>query len=341
MMPQRRGRRAFTLIELLVVIAIIGVLIALLLPAVQAAREAARRSQCINNLKQIGLALHNYHDSRGSIPMGFADGGAWNQWTSVTMLLPYLEQAPLYNSINFANTGDAGDNNGINITSIRTTISGFQCPSDTDRLSNVQGHINYAGNWGSKPYRYSSQPDGLFAAATVTNPIGFRDIIDGLSQTAAYSERVKGIGDGSLLGAQNAAVQVFDPLIPSSAMLNVAATTDIDVGPVLYYQACKAVNPRTNPIGAFGSTGGIWHQVFMSNTCYTHVMPPNSPNCNFAMGDGNHVGGASTASSRHSGAVNVLFADGSTRSVKNSVNYMVWWAVGTKAGNEVVSSDQY
>ncbi len=167
--------------------------------------------------------------------------------------------------------------------------------------------------------------------------VGFRDIIDGLSQTAAFSERVKGIGDGSALGARTN----VDPLNPSATMLSVAATSDQDVGPVLYYAACLAARSPATPAGSFGQTGSFWHQVFMNNTCYNHVMPPNAQDCNYPMGDSNHPGGASTASSRHPGQVNVLFADGSTRSVKSSVNYQVWWNLGTKAGNEVVSASDY
>ena len=347
-MNRRDVSRGFTLIELLVVIAIIGVLIGLLLPAVQAAREAARRSQCINNLKQIGLALHNYHDSVGSIPMGYSDGQGWGQWSCLVMLLPQMEQKPLFDALNFANTGAAGYIAGVNITAINTSVNAFQCPSDTDRLTNVQGHVNYAGNWGTKPNRYSTTPNGVFQMSVDffnpskrNNAVGFRDIIDGLSQTAAFSERVKGIGDGSLLGSQNNATQGVDPLNPSSALLNLPATSDADVGPVLYYQACLPLDPRTATIGSFGMTGGMWHQVFASSTCYNHVMPPNTHNCNYPMGDGNQAGGASPASSRHPGVVNVLFADGSTRTVKGSVNYQVWWNVGTRAGNEVVSSDTY
>src|SRR3954451_2672849 len=105
-------RRGFTLIELLVVIAIIGVLIALLLPAVQAAREAARRSQCTNNLKQIGIALHNYHDGTGSLPWGHGPFG-WNDWSASVMLLPFIEQKQIYDAINF-NANISGANPGAN-----------------------------------------------------------------------------------------------------------------------------------------------------------------------------------------------------------------------------------
>ena len=149
-----RNRGGFTLIELLVVIAIIAVLIALLLPAVQAAREAARRAQCVNNLKQIGLAMHNYHSSVNSLPWG--DGPWWIEWSAHTLLLPYMEQGPIYNAINFSDTQPFGltpmpINNPANTTATYTVISGFICPSDPDRLTDPNGHNNYMANSGSAP----------------------------------------------------------------------------------------------------------------------------------------------------------------------------------------------
>src|SRR6516225_1414891 len=135
---EARARRGFTLIELLVVIAIIAVLIALLLPAVQSAREAARRAQCVNNMKQIGLAMHNYHSSVNSLPWG--DGPWWIEWSAHTLLLPYIEQGLIYNAINFSDTQPLGQpplniNNPVNTTACYVVISGFICPSDQDRLT--------------------------------------------------------------------------------------------------------------------------------------------------------------------------------------------------------------
>src|SRR3954453_11660663 len=142
-----KPRPGFTLIELLVVIAIIGVLIALLLPAVQAAREAARRSQCTNNLKQLGLGLHNYHQGVGSFPMGSsrANGATWNNWSAQGLMLPYMEQQAIYNAINF----NWEVTQSVNTTAAYTTISSFLCPSDGN-AGNITGLLNsYTGSCGT------------------------------------------------------------------------------------------------------------------------------------------------------------------------------------------------
>jgi prepilin-type N-terminal cleavage/methylation domain-containing protein/prepilin-type processing-associated H-X9-DG protein len=340
----RRTRPGFTLIELLVVIAIIAVLIALLLPAVQAAREAARRSQCVNNLKQLGIALHNYHDSVGCLPMGTFDmANGCQQWSFLAMILPQLEQSVIYNAMNFYNIAGACSNSLANTTGFRSTVNVFNCPSDVDRLTNVEGHFNYCGNWGSKPWRYSPNPSGPFVAAGYTwyippggvlKPISLASILDGTSNTAGVSERVKGIGPGDVLQT----TMVADPTTPSAVPYALAATTDADQSGQLYFNGCTAIQ-STGAIAAIGVPGGMWHQILKGDTCYNHVMPPNGNTCVYGLPDNNHPQGALTATSRHPGVVNVLFLDGTVRAVKNSINIKTWWAVGTMAGSEVVSAD--
>ena len=203
-------RRGFTLIELLVVIAIIGVLIALLLPAVQSAREAARRIQCTNNLKQFGLAMHNYHSTYDAFPMGASlcyynyGGGSpcttWNNWSAHAMLLGYLEQSALYNAINFNMEGRGSDYASMaNSTAYNAKVSVFLCPSDVNA-----GRVNdncYYGSVGPTTNAGSDVPPRGGSAgacpnwASATSGIfgfrlsyGMRDVTDGSSNTIAFSE---------------------------------------------------------------------------------------------------------------------------------------------------------
>jgi len=322
-------------------------LIALLLPAVQAAREAARRSQCTNNLKQIGLAVHNYHSAINSLPPGHL-GTGWNDWSATVMLLPYMEQTQVYNSINFANSGSAAYYGyRPNTTIFRMTLNVLNCPSDLDRLTNVEGHHNYAGNAGNAPESFFDNNrhgacNGCFFSVNNCAPISFAKITDGLSNTACYSEKVKGIGN------QQA---VADPLSPPSTIVSVGVNTGtsggvfLDATPQDYYTRCRAMSPsgpgvQLSTAGAI-SEGQWWYDGHAETGLYNHVMPPNLWSCDDANNSWVNDAAAATASSRHPGGVNVLMCDGSVRFIKGTVTPTVWWALGSSAMGEVISSDSY
>jgi prepilin-type N-terminal cleavage/methylation domain-containing protein/prepilin-type processing-associated H-X9-DG protein len=356
-----RKRRGFTLIELLVVIAIIAVLIALLLPAVQSAREAARRAQCVNNLKQLGLAMHNYHSSINSLPWG--DGPWWIEWSAHTLLLPYIEQGPIYNAINFSNgfflPGSPSFvlNYPVNTTAVYSVINGFNCPSDTDRLTDPNGHNNYMANSGSAPNcDYGgiagtpawSEPaagpfifsdSGIFSGLTFGgSSINIAAITDGTSNTAAFSERVKAIGN-NFTGTS----APFDPGTPTASLATPPAVpTNVENTAQPYYQVCIV----TPPVPVNGNqdaanfmddniSGAMWVSGQPALTRYIHVMPPNTWSCR----SGLQI--AHVANSRHPGGVNVAFCDGSVKFIKASIGLPTWWALGSRCGGEVISSDQY
>ena len=180
-MKQRRG---FTLIELLVVIAIIAVLIALLLPAVQQAREAARRSQCKNNLKQIGLALHNYHDTHRIFPIGNL---SLRGFTAQDYILPYIDQAPLYNQFNFSIT-DWCFNIGAG-TLYATKIPAYGCPSDPLSLSVYGGNQYLEGSYFGVIGTTDSNQNGMLYSSLSGTPTRMRDVTDGTSNTLLLGER--------------------------------------------------------------------------------------------------------------------------------------------------------
>lgn len=308
-MKSSTNRRGFTLVELLVVIAIIGILVGLLLPAVQAARESARRMQCQNNLKQIGLALHNYHSAINRFP--FAIGGTGNKYSALSQLLPYFEQDNVHSKIDFR----LAFNDATNSSARLAELSLFRCPSD---FANTQptagGAVNYCPNKGTSLKWQDARANGVMYLQSST---AFRDIRDGTSYTAAFSERV--IGDGS---------NGYSSPDSDTYLSNADPQTEDEA-----FTACEAVD-TTNLANQFPQfMGAPWID---GKHAYQHISPPNARSCGFQP-----AGKATmTATSRHAVGVQTLFCDGSVRFMTDTIDRTIWRSVGTRAGGEVIGDLQ-
>ena len=315
-----RVRAGFTLIELLVVIAIIAVLIALLLPAVQSAREAARRIQCTNNLKQIGLACHNYHEARARCP---AADMVFNvtELSALSMLLPMMEQTNAYNSINFNFSYDDPNNT----TAMHTVVSGFVCPSDqSNPLPALGGQTNYMADMGSGivwqapvgPNVGLPIPNGVFHGDSATR---FASITDGLSQ-----HRV--------VPASACWPTATTPGQPGRRRLLPASVAD-DPGRGVPDVPGRRHHQPSEPVPAVH--GGPLARRAAHLPCTSR--PPNGRSCGFFVA----LRASMPPSSLHPGGVNLLLADGSVRFVKRHREFPTWRALGTISGGEVISSDGY
>jgi prepilin-type N-terminal cleavage/methylation domain-containing protein len=317
------SKRGFTLIELLVVIAVIGILVSLLLPAVQQAREAARRTQCTNNLKQIGLALHNYHDAHRVFPAAYLadtrhpardpetyDGPNGFGWGA--LLLPYLDQAPLYNNFDFNRPcWDA-----VNALPARTTLVGMLCPSATSTHGPVQvkdgsgavlaefGRTTYVASAGQEePWAYQMEDYGAVADGAMyrNSRVRTADVTDGLTNTVFFGEHAPVLSDKTWVGVvPGAEVCTNNPVrFPLTECDDAATLVNVHSGP-----APSEIDPVTG---------------------FAPIHPPNSPLAHVCQMYSEHHGGA-----------NILLGDGSVRFVSQFIHQPTWAALASRAMGEVV-----
>jgi prepilin-type N-terminal cleavage/methylation domain-containing protein/prepilin-type processing-associated H-X9-DG protein len=377
---KRRMACGFTLIELLVVIAIIGVLIALLLPAVQSAREAARRAQCSNNLKQIGIALHNYHSSHNSFPVGSVIASSrysitdpqysiWTSWSAHALLSPFLEQTNVGNATNFdfGPTVQINDSDfeviGPNLpTVLNMVVSTFMCPSDPN--VGTQNINNYAASYGATTtnlYSWSDNPPSGSFAPNHQEPTGSSGLFtfgrayniaaarDGTSNTIAFAEQL--VGDGGSYVQGNGSPQKYrgNMMIGASGQPSDSGQLSAFTNPAAVLAAVDACRQqfqdpgRTTGINDY--RGYRWAMGLVGFTLFNTIQPPNDVFNGCRYDDRTNVlpdhSFAAGASSAHPGGVNVMLGDGSVRFIKDTVNLRTWWALGTRNGGEVISADQY
>jgi prepilin-type N-terminal cleavage/methylation domain-containing protein/prepilin-type processing-associated H-X9-DG protein len=313
----RAKRRGFTLVELLVVIAIIGILIALLLPAVQAAREAARRSQCTNNMKQLALAFHNYHDTHKTFPSFQYHNPAWSSWRGhgpFSMILPYIEQNATYDLIDFNVEWDHGNNRAAR----DVHINAFSCPSDGPYPDTRYGGINYGINGGSHADFYGqwTAANGFLVRRRESS---FASMRDGTSNMVMLGEFLKGDNTGGTrtpLRDVTNGLTIANWRFPSQADLEAAGV------------ACDANSYQQSNAGRDYGAG------FLGFTLVNTVAPPNWDHISCCAGGGFGYAcdrdGIFPVRSFHPGGGNIAMGDGSVRFATETVDLQVWQYIGAR-----------
>jgi prepilin-type N-terminal cleavage/methylation domain-containing protein/prepilin-type processing-associated H-X9-DG protein len=353
----RRARRGFTLIELLVVISIIAVLISLLLPAVQAAREAARRAQCVNNLKQLALGAHNYVIQNDVLPPQCAgpqvsgtyayDSGFAFSWP--TALLPNIEQAAMYNALNFSVKSRGPEQTTVGYRQLGIML----CPSEetTQQPAWPWATLNYFGNMGGpgviSKFTGTIISNSKWAAHPNLGVVGFKNITDGTSSTALFSEKLVGLYAAN---TNSTYIQVITNTSvyakrgyyqPASGA---GSDTNDPAQAMAFLGACQAIPPNT--VASMSYVFGYqWQTAFYEHgvSSYNHFGPPNALSCHNPNESSfwQITAGSATPTSRHPGGVNVAFCDGSVKFIKDTIALPTWWALGTRAGGEVISDGAY
>jgi len=390
-----RRARGFTLVELLVVIAIIGVLVALLLPAVQAAREAARRTSCVNNVKQMALGAANYESAKKYFPPGrlapdWSENGAvkngYTNYNSVLQnattktgfysvhvwLLPYMEQANIFNQINFKvgqvlqmTTGSGTTPYNVNYNAYANAAGIFICPSDAN-TGRIISENNYRSNLGgSTPFGGSASPavqnnstaqtadgysvGGNGAFSMGRNGLKAGEYTDGLSNTVFFAERTKGSAKNAASDVPSKADMITSPNRDANGGFGTSKTLDAIISP--HFTSCQTYTPAIDASFNFMTSGrwadgddwsNGWPFAGYANTQYNHVAPPNwsGTDCGISSSIADTPGehGIYAARSDHPGAVVVAFGDGHTSIISDSIDVLTWRALGSRNGEESISS---
>jgi prepilin-type N-terminal cleavage/methylation domain-containing protein/prepilin-type processing-associated H-X9-DG protein len=348
-------KSGFTLIEILVSISVIALLTALLLPAVQSARESARRMKCASNFSSVGIAVQNYVSSYTHFPSGIITWSGYSEtgdhlvsvsYSMFARILPYLEQRPLYDSINFEVSVIEPEDPAkyhphphvfANSTAHVVLLDVLLCPSDTSLQSRFSAGTNIRSNSGSLPHTYPYDNARLAGPATVIHVYvdgmynarhgsSLSSVTDGLSNTSLASEKLRG----------SDSAPIFDP---RRHFLKLHEPADYRISSDDFMKSC--FDPNASFDEFIPRSGLTWLLGSTTSTTYNHVSGINMAHGDCVAGGQSEFVNMTSARSQHPGGVNVCMADGSVRFVRNGVALPVWRAIGSKAGGEVISSNDY